>query len=185
VDGAFGFTDLVPASTAYWNTLSRLCQHHSDGAVGHAGYSPQYAYIEFGNVGSGSISGYKWNDADGDGVWIPAKPACRTDHPALPENRSRLPGDPDQTVTTGSDGNFEFTYLEPGTYKGCGLHRVVTSQTYPSTSGGCHEVTPIATNNFTASLPNSGPTSATSTMANGGQMLIEFVGVSGKPGPIA
>ena len=63
-----------------------------------------------------SIGNYVWNDLDGDGVQEDGEPGI----PNVPVTLTGTTGDGTPvslTTTTGSNGEYEFTNLEPGTYK--------------------------------------------------------------------
>ena len=71
--------------------------------------------VNFVNVqDSGSISGSKWNDLDGDGVWDENEPALSGWTIQLDIGQN---GTVDQTVVTNSEGNYSFTGLDAGRYQ--------------------------------------------------------------------
>ncbi|MBT6725024.1 MAG: hypothetical protein HOB20_17470, partial [Planctomycetaceae bacterium] len=71
--------------------------------------------VDFVNVqDSGSISGSKWNDLDGDGVWDENEPALSSWTIQLDIGQN---GTVDQTVVTNSEGNYTFTGLDAGRYQ--------------------------------------------------------------------
>ncbi|MCD6529575.1 carboxypeptidase regulatory-like domain-containing protein [Candidatus Bathyarchaeota archaeon] len=76
----------------------------------------------------GSISGYKWNDLDGDGV----KDA---DEPGLEGWTIVLSGETSATTTTNEDGYYEFTGLPAGSYTVSEVAKPDWVQTYPPSPG--------------------------------------------------
>ncbi len=115
-DGQYKFTSLLPGS--YY-----ICEVPQDGWTqtdpasgqlyqgGHcrqrtlnAGQDITGAH--FGNFLPGKVSGYKWNDQDGDGVWDQSEPAL--------EYWTIYLGN--DSVETDEDGYYEFTDLTAGTY---------------------------------------------------------------------
>ncbi len=102
-DGYFEFTGLCPG-------------HYKVMEMGAAGYYPStspFAFldlcwgdaktVEFGNAPYGSISGYKYDDLDGDGDWDQNEPAIEGWEITL---------DGETTVKTDSSGYFEFDKLD-------------------------------------------------------------------------
>ncbi len=68
--------------------------------------SNDLAWLGFGNFQLGTISGYKWNDVNGDGIWQ------KTEDP-LGDWTIYLDN---QTTSTDSEGYYEFTDVTAGTY---------------------------------------------------------------------
>ena len=93
--------------------------------------SVQYAEMRFGNRGILALSGSKFNDADGNGVWGGGESG-------LSGWTIRLRGGPnnvDRTTTTGTDGSYRFTDLEPGNYTVSETQQTDWEQTYPGGNG--------------------------------------------------
>jgi len=89
------------------------------------------AVATLASVLRGEISGYKWNDIDGDGV-------KDVGEPPLSGWTIQLSGDATNSTTTDSDGYYSFTELLEGSY---GVSEVLQSgwvQTYPP--GGSHSI---------------------------------------------
>ena len=63
----------------------------------------------FGNFENIDISGYKWEDTDGDGIWDAGELG-------LVDWTINLGGDATDSATTNSSGYYEFTNLGPGSY---------------------------------------------------------------------
>ncbi|MHA2089921.1 MAG: SdrD B-like domain-containing protein, partial [Candidatus Kariarchaeaceae archaeon] len=77
----------------------------------------------FGNTQGRIISGYKWEDLDGDGIWDPGELALNDWTIYLfQDDTSRNPANAYATALTGNntagwaDGYYEFTVIESGTY---------------------------------------------------------------------
>jgi hypothetical protein len=73
--------------------------------------TPTYLNQNFGNVQLASISGYKWNDTDGDGEWDSGEAGITGWKIYLDGNDEDT--DADQTVETGADGKYTFAALTP------------------------------------------------------------------------
>jgi len=85
--------------------------------------------VNFGNkVPLGSISGYKWNDLDGDGVKDAGEPG-------LGGWIINLSGAASDTTTTASDGYYIFTELAAGTYTVSETLKSGWTRTYPPAPG--------------------------------------------------
>lgn len=94
--------------------------------------------IQFGNFEEGQISGHKFNDLDGNGVWDQGEPAIEGWEISLDG-----PGGSDSTFTD-SSGYYSFSDLGPGQYTVSEEHQTNWQQTAPNgdtfvidmTSGG-------------------------------------------------
>jgi hypothetical protein len=81
----------------------------------------------------GSISGYKWNDLDGDTIKDAGEPG-------LSGWTISLSGHASGSTTTDSNGYYEFTDLEAGTYTVSETLKSGWTQTFP-TAPGTHSIT--------------------------------------------
>ncbi|MEM2004642.1 MAG: SdrD B-like domain-containing protein [Zestosphaera sp.] len=135
-DGCYTWSDLGPGSykvdeviPAGWTATSDT--EHDFGTVTSGG---TYTWT-FTNFKLGKISGYKWNDLNGDGVWD-------TNEPGLEGWTINLYGDSTLigTTTTNINGYYEFVNLPPGTYTVSEVLQAGWSQTYPP-APGTHQVT--------------------------------------------
>jgi uncharacterized repeat protein (TIGR01451 family)/LPXTG-motif cell wall-anchored protein len=95
----------------------------------------------FGNFKNGSISGYKWNDANGDGnVTGDQKLAGWT----ITLTGTTNAGDAvSHSMATDVNGNYDFPNLAPGTYTICEVLQPGWVQTYPGdpSAAECHNAT--------------------------------------------
>ena len=83
-----------------WTNVTDLCQIlHNSGKT-----------IDFGNIQYGKISGYKYNDLDGDGVWDDGEPALDGWSITASTTLKSL------LDTTDENGYYEFNQLLPGDY---------------------------------------------------------------------
>ncbi|MBD2578050.1 SdrD B-like domain-containing protein [Oscillatoria sp. FACHB-1406] len=89
--------------------------------------TPQRTNINFGNFKNISLSGYKWNDIDGDGVWDSNETGLANWTIQLDKNND---GTIDATTTTDSTGKYTFTNLGPGTYKVTEQNQAGWTQTF-------------------------------------------------------
>jgi hypothetical protein len=87
---------------------------------------------DFGNFQNGSISGYKWNDLDGDGVHDANEPKLSDWLIIIREGNTVV----DQKLTD-ANGNYSFTNLDPGTYTVCEAQQAGWVQTFPVL---CHTI---------------------------------------------
>jgi hypothetical protein len=93
---------------------------------------------DFGNFENGSISGFKWNDVNGNGSY--------DNEPKLADWTIFIDADGDGSwgqnelkTTTGAQGGYSFTNLAPGTYKVCEVQQTGWTQTYPG-NNSCQSV---------------------------------------------
>lgn len=95
---------------------------------------------DFGNFENATISGYKWNDEDGDGTKNGNETKLSgwtiTLYNDNNDQDSDLNNQVAQTVTDGN-GNYSFGNLAPGTYAVCETAQAGWTQTYPA-NNGCH-----------------------------------------------
>ncbi len=86
-----------------WTNVTDLCQNFT--------VTPGEAkQIDFGNIQYGKISGYKYNDLDGDGVWDDGEPALDGWSITASTTLKSL------LDTTDENGYYEFNQLLPGDY---------------------------------------------------------------------
>ena len=79
----------------------------------------------------GSISGFKWHDQNGDGVWDPGEPG-------LPDWKINLSGDASSFTYTASDGSYIFEDLLEGNYQVTETLEIGWIRTYPAS--GMHDI---------------------------------------------
>lgn len=95
---------------------------------------------DFGNFQNATISGYKWNDRNGDGT-------KQSDEPKLADWTMDLYLKVNgvdvfqRSDVTDATGQYQFDGLAPGTYKVCEEMQNGWVQTYPTTSDRCHHFT--------------------------------------------
>ncbi|MGB3511209.1 MAG: S8 family serine peptidase [Microcoleaceae cyanobacterium] len=90
--------------------------------------------IDFGNQGilPGSISGYKWNDQDGNGVWDDNEAGIEEWSIFLDENENGLLDDGEISTVTDAEGFYSFDDLDPETYRVAEELQDGWEQTYPA-----------------------------------------------------
>lgn len=97
----------------------------------------------FTNTKRGSISGYKWEDLDGNGVWDNDEPGISEWIIFIDEDSDGVLGDEETSLITDDNGYYEFENLASGTYSVCETLKDGWERTYPSNSD-CHTVTVVA-----------------------------------------
>ncbi|MBS7652254.1 hypothetical protein KEJ13_03880 [Candidatus Bathyarchaeota archaeon] len=113
-DGSYSFTDLLAGTYTVSETLQAGWVRTYPPAPGtHTVYlalGQTVTGINFGNrIPPGSISGYKWNDENGNGLQDGGETR-------LGGWKIFLSGPVSMSTTTASDGTYSFTNLPPGTY---------------------------------------------------------------------
>lgn len=105
--------------------------------------------FNFGNIHGGTISGTKWNDLNGDGIWQDEAYCEESDDmECVPEESlngvlitlTRDGSEETWTDTTAEGGFYEFTNLLPGTYTVTETPGTGWMQTFPANPGS-HTVT--------------------------------------------
>ncbi len=127
--GSYNVSEVVPAG---WTPTSAT--FHDFGTVTSGG---NYSFT-FTNFKLGKISGYKWNDLNGNGAWEAGEPALAGWTIQLNKGGLLVA----QTTTNGS-GYYEFTDLMAGNYSVGEVLQVGWTQTYPAPPGN-HSVTIIS-----------------------------------------
>jgi hypothetical protein len=132
-DGLYYFEDLPTGNYTISEILKTAWNQTYPG--GDGSHTIELAPGEFNtdnNFGNerpeGSISGYKWEDLDGDGVWD-------MDEPALEGWTITLSGDASDSTTTDQDGAYLFQGLLEGTYTVSETLEPGWTQTYPGGDG--------------------------------------------------
>ncbi|NBR07663.1 MAG: hypothetical protein EBT92_18130, partial [Planctomycetes bacterium] len=123
--------------------------------------TPQYGNEDFGNFQIITLSGYKWGDANGDGVWDKGETGLQNWTIQLDKDNN---GSIDFTTTTDSNGKYTFVDIRPGTYKITELNQTGWTQTY---GVGGYVFAPISGKNL------EGPSGAAGTYNFGNQAIIK------------
>ena len=138
-NGSYSFTGLLPGSFTLEELMptSGWTQIYSPGPVTLVA-GVDSTGNNFGNFKNVSISGYKFNDLNGSGVW-------NSNDPGLPGWTIDLYNSANVELgsqVTGADGSYQFTNLGPDTYKLCEVMQNGWVQTYPGTptSPACQNV---------------------------------------------
>jgi uncharacterized surface anchored protein len=94
------------------------------------------AICVFTNVERNSISGYKFEDVNADGVWDKSEPTLQGWTIALLDDNSDIL----ETIQTDANGGYHFGDLQPGIYFVCEDWPQGWVQTAPQTPDGCYEI---------------------------------------------
>lgn len=96
-----------------------------------AGLGDVIMNVNFGNFKNVNISGFKWNDKNGDGIWDIGEPALAGWTIFIDENANMmLDAGEDSMVTTSSLG-YTFSNRGPGTYSVCEVPQAGWMNTFP------------------------------------------------------
>lgn len=145
-DGSYSFNNLVAGLYKVVEVLksgwTQIFGGESSFSVGMGetyGDSPYESSAAFGNFKNGSISGYKFEDLDGNAEWGKSEPALAGWTIVLKDSE----GDTIKTAVTTTEG-YEFSDLLPGVYAVCEEASETQAdawlQTYPASSDGCYEI---------------------------------------------
>ena len=114
----------------------------------------------FGNTLQSVLSGWQWNDRDGNGRWDRGEPAFANSTVFLDLNWNGQLDATDIRTVTGANGQYRFNSLRPGTYGLCDVAPTGWEHSYPQL-WHCREITLVPgqtlAGGFEATeLPNSG-----------------------------
>lgn len=123
----FSADDCVTSITITDDGISMTGELHGDTTVELDAVATRVGVV----ILPGSITGYKWNDQNGNRIWDPGEPP-------LEDWTIRLSGDASKITATGAGGYYEFTDLEPGSYTVSETLETGWIQTYPP--GGTHSI---------------------------------------------
>ena len=152
--GVYTFSNLNTGLYVVTETQqSGWTQTSTDPAAIALGLGQTVADVNFGNFRNGSVSGYKWSDADMSSVLdgTEVKLAGWTIYADLNVNGVMDSGEPSAVTTT---TGYTIPNLAPGTYAICEVGQAGWSQVYPA-SGACHTVV-ISTSGQTVANKNFG-----------------------------
>lgn len=138
-NGFYSFTNLDP------NGLYTVEE------VNQAGWTPICSLVlknvcgtnpyDFGNFQNATISGYKWNDQNQDGLRQPTEPKLAGWTIFIDSNANGQLDPGETSTTTDTSGNYSFGNLAPGDYSICEVQQSGWTQTYPGTASGCQTIT--------------------------------------------
>ncbi|NES64988.1 MAG: S8 family serine peptidase, partial [Okeania sp. SIO2D1] len=132
--------DPIPALDGITVTGARLNAFNAISEVGVPGthrveldWGENVTDVNFGNreIIPGSISGYKWNDVDGDGIWDNDEDGLEGWTIYIDENGNGELDDGEISTVTDEDGFYTFEELDPETYKVAEVIENGWEQTYP------------------------------------------------------
>ncbi len=141
-DGSFSFNGLLPGFYSLTETLlNGWTQIFSPSPVNLLAGTDSTGN-NFGNFQNASISGYKFNDVNGNGQWDNGENGLAGWTITLYANDgtgqlSKSLG----TTVTANDGSYSFGNLPPASYKLCETSQTGWSQTFPTTNNRCQLVT--------------------------------------------
>jgi len=150
-DSALRYEITVQTNLSHW-----FVYWESHLAIGSSGWSGSSLHVYTYDFGSkdvpisvppgGTISGYKWEDRNGNGIWDSGEPG-------LADWEIRISGPVNMSTFTNSTGAYEFRGLPMGTYVVSEVLKEGWTQTYPV--GGTHTVS-LTNRNPTATKINFG-----------------------------
>lgn len=137
VTGSYSLLDLLPGSYTLkevlisgWTqifgpTENPVVLEAGENSTGH----------NFGNFQNASISGFKWNDLDGNGLFDNSENKLGNWEMTLYDSQDNQLA----TTTTNVSGSYSFGNLAPGSYSVCETQQNGWVQTFPA-SNACHSV---------------------------------------------
>ncbi len=142
-NGFYQFVDLLPSSYNLFEVMQTGWTQTLSPATVELSAGENVTDQNFGNFQSGSISGYKFNDVDGNTEWDEEEPALSgwiinlyNDN----EDKDNLLNNLVATDTTDTDGYYEFLSVPAGVYQVCEEQQDGWNQTFP-TGLACHTIT--------------------------------------------
>ncbi|MES2971227.1 MAG: SdrD B-like domain-containing protein [Patescibacteria group bacterium] len=134
INGDYSFGDLVPGAyrvcevlQATWTQIFPTGQTNCYALTVDPGENE--INKDFGNFKNGSISGYKFNDLDGDGNFETGEPKLAGWTIYLDTNSNSTLDIGETSTTTDVNGNYSFTNLVPATYRVCEVPQTGYTQT--------------------------------------------------------
>ncbi len=115
VDGSYSFDDLLPGNYTLQEVLKTGWTQMFGPSPVSLTYDANSTGNDFGNFQNGSVSGYKWNDMDGDGDKDANEPKLSDWTIRLLRSNDNTDGNYVEVDTTVTDanGNYSFTNLSP------------------------------------------------------------------------
>lgn len=143
-DGSYIFAGLLTGSYTIWETLQNGWTQifaPSNPVSLTAGQSS--GNNDFGNFKNASISGYKFNDLNGQDGWDAGEPIIGGWTISLTGTTSMGTPVSESTTTDLSTGKYVFSDLAPGEYTVCEENPANSgyAQTFPAGNNGCYDVT--------------------------------------------
>ena len=144
-DNTYTIAETVPAG---WDLTSPVCTgtNQPDDITLNAG---ELITCTFTNTQRGSISGYKWEDVDGDGYWDGGEPARDGWTIFLDKNANNQLDVGEVSTTTSGGGVYTFANLVPGDYDVCEVLESGWVRTLPGPSLDCYHLTVLPGQNLT------------------------------------
>ncbi len=135
-NGAYGFNDLLPDNYVLLEVLMAGWTQIFGADPVALGAGETSTGNDFGNFQNGSISGFKWNDKNANGVVNEDEEKLNGWTVTLYNAQNQALG----STVTANGGLYSFTNLAPGSYSVCETQQTNWVQTYPA-SNGCHTIT--------------------------------------------
>ena len=139
-DGTYSFGNLLPGNYSVTETLKAgWTQIYSPLSPVALAAGQTVTDQNFGNFQNGSISGYKFNDHNGNGQQDRGDERLSGWTITLYKTTANGNVQVGDAVQTNADGNYQFTNLAPGTYWVCETQQTGWVQTYPA-NNACQQV---------------------------------------------
>ena len=133
--------DPIPALDGITVTGGRLNAFNALSSMGVLGthtvelaWNQDVTDINFGNreIVPGSISGYKWHDLNGDGIWDESEPRLPDWTIFIDDNNNGVLDEGETSTVTDAEGFYSFENLDPDTYTIAEVLEPGWEQTFPS-----------------------------------------------------
>ncbi|MDH7476567.1 MAG: SdrD B-like domain-containing protein [Microgenomates group bacterium] len=139
-----GQYSVTEEETAGWSLTNITCNDDQSSHPSTGNLNEKKAYFgldagevvkcTFTNTQSGSISGKKWEDVDGDGTWDEEENGIGGWLIEIKQNSQVM-----EQVTTQEDGSYSFENLLPGSYQVCEVLKSGWLNTYPADTT-CYDI---------------------------------------------